>query len=154
MLRRQPKLKQLAQALNAQKITNRSSELSSLLRRASKLQTLSDAFNDSVPSLFKNKFQVNSIQNKILILTCHSASLMTRLQFNKSTIINQFNYQIKPNYITDLKIKVRPGQFKKTTPKINKTLSKKNAQILNEEAELTKDKKLKAILFQLAKHAK
>ena len=154
MLRRQPKLKQLAQALKAQKITDRSSELSSLLRRASKLQTLSDAFNESVPTFFKNKFQVNSIQNKTLILTCHSASLMTRLQFNKSTIINQFNHQIKPDYITDLKIKIRPGQFKTILPKTNRTLSKKNAQILSEEAELTKDKKLKSILFQLAEHAK
>jgi hypothetical protein len=141
MLRRQPKIKQLAPLLNANKITRASSELSTILSRASHLQTLSDAFNESIPALFKNKFQVNCIQNNILILTCQSASLMTRLRFNKNTIIEHFNFRIKPNSITDLKIKIRPGQFK-------------NAQILTEEAELTEDKKLKAILFQLAKHAK
>ena len=154
MLRRQPKIKQLAPLLNAKKITSRSSELSTLLNRASKLQSLSDAFNESVPTLFKNKFLVNCIQDNILILTCQSASLMTRLRFNKNTIIDQFNYQIKPNYITDLKVKIRPGQFKKAAPTTTRTLSKKNAQILAEEAELTEDKKLKAILFQLANHAK
>ena len=154
MLRRQPKIKQLAPLLNVKKITSKSSGLSSLLNRASKLQSLSDVFNESVPLLFKNKFTVNCIQDNILILTCQSASLMTRLRFNKNTIIDQFNYRIKPNYITDLKIKIRPGQFKKTTPEFTRTLSKKNAQILSEEAELTEDKKLKAILFQLANHAK
>jgi len=154
MLRRQPKIKQLAPLLNAKKITNASSELSSLLNRASKLQNLSDVFNESVPALFKNKFHVNCIQDNILILTCQSASLMTRLRFNKNTIIDQFNYRIKPNYISDLKIKIRPGQFKKATPTITRTLSKKNAQILTEEAELTEDKKLKAILIQLATHTK
>lgn len=154
MLRRQPKIKQLAPLLNAKKITRASSELSSLLSRASQLQTLSDTFNESVPTLFKNKFQVNCIQGNILILTCQSASLMTRLRFNKNTIIDQFNFRIKPNFITDLKIKIRPGQFNKPTQAITRTLSKKNAQILTEEAELTEDKKLKAILFQLANHAK
>ena len=153
MLRRQPKHKQLAQALNAKRITARSSELNSLLKRASSLQSLSDAFNESVPTLFKNKFQVNGIQDNILILTCQSASLMTRLRFNKNTIIAQFNSQIRPNLITDLKVKIRPGQYKKTAPKTHRTISKKNAQILAEEAELTEDKKLKAILIQLAKHA-
>jgi len=154
MLRRQPKIKQLAPLLNATKITNASSELSSLLNRASKLQNLSEAFNESVPTLFKNKFHVICIQDNILILTCQSASLMTRLRFNKNTIIDQFNYRIKPNYISDLKVKIRPGQFKRTTPITTRTLSKKNAQILTEEAELTEDKKLKAILIRLANHAK
>jgi len=153
MLRRQPKHKQLVQVLNAKRITARSSELNTLLKRASNLQSLSDAFNESVPALFKNKFQVNGIQNNLLILTCQSASLMTRLRFNKNTIITQFNKQIKPNFITDLKVKIRPGQYKKLAPKVHRTLSKKNAQILAEEAELTEDKKLKAILIQLAKHA-
>jgi hypothetical protein len=137
MLRRQPKIKQLAPLLNAKKITNASSELSSLLNRASKIQNLSEVFNESVPAL-----------------TCQSASLMTRLRFNKNTIIEHFNYRIRPNHITDLKIKIRPGQFKKPTPTFTRTLSKKNAQILTEEAELTEDKKLKAILIQLANHAK
>ena len=154
MLRRQPKIKQLAPLLNAKKITNASSELSSLLNRASKIQNLSEVFNESVPTLFKNKFHVNCIQDNILILTCQSASLMTRLRFNKNTIIEHFNYRIRPNHITDLKIKIRPGQFKKPTPTFTRTLSKKNAQILTEEAELTEDKKLKAILIQLANHAK
>jgi len=153
MLRRQPKLKQLAQALNAKKITNRSSELRFLLSHANELQTLSDTFNESVPELFKNKFIVNSIQNHTLILTCQSASLMTRLRFNKQAIIDQFNFKIKPNHITDLKIKIRPGQFNKSNAITTRVLSKKNAQILKEEAELTEDKKLKAILVQLAKHA-
>jgi len=154
MLRRQPKIKQLAPLLNTKKITKESSELSTLLSRASQLQSLSDAFNESVPPLFKNKFHVNCIQDNILILTCQSASLMTRLRFNKNTIIDQFNYRIKPSSIIDLKVKIRPGQFKKQAPAITRTLSKKNAQILTEEAELTEDKKLKAILIRLANHAK
>lgn len=153
MLRRQPKIKQLAPLLNANKITRASVGLSTLLRQASQLQNLSETFNESVPDLFKNKFQVNCIQDNILILTCQSASLMTRLRFNKNTIIDHFNFRIKPNYITDLKIKIRPGQFTKAPTVTTRTLSKKNAQILAEEAELTEDKKLKAILFQLANHA-
>ena len=154
MLRRQPKIKQLAPLLNANRITSKSAALSSLLDRASKLQNLSEAFNESVPPLFKNKFYVNCIEGNILIITCQSASLMTRLRFNKNTIIDQFNFRIKPNYITDLKIKIRPGEFKKPPTNTTRTLSKKNAQILAEEAELTEDKKLKAILIQLANHAK
>jgi hypothetical protein len=149
----QPKLKQLAPILNAQKISARSSNLNSLILQANHLQTLSDIFNGVLPAMFKDKFQVNALQGTTLILTCSSASLMTRIQFNKNTIIDHFNHEIKPRRITDFKIKIRPGKHIKIPQKTIRILSKKNAQILKEEAELTEDKKLKAILIRLAEHA-
>jgi len=112
--------------------------------------------------MFKNQFQVNAIEQQTLILTCHSASLMTRFRFKQQDIITQFNQKIRPKHIDNIKIKIRPKQrntgpdtphSRNKTQTTQRTISKKNAQILNEEAEHTDDIKLKNILLRLAKHS-
>jgi len=158
---RQTKQTPFSPRLSLQRLTKKSYGLNNLLEQASQRTSLTDLFNNSVPALFINKFEVNGITNKILILTCHSAALMTRFQVNKNNVITTFNQKIKPQEIIDIKVKVRPKQF---YPEINlqqknddsasyKKLSKKNAQILFEEAEHTDDLKLKDILKRLSQNS-
>jgi len=159
---RQPKHKALAPRLSLQRLTSRSHGLRILLQQASQHNSLTDLLNNSVPEMFKNQFQVNAIEQQTLILTCHSASLMTRFRFKQQDIITQFNQKIRPKHIDNIKIKIRPKQrntgpdtphSRNKTQTTQRTISKKNAQILNEEAEHTDDIKLKNILLRLAKHS-
>jgi len=86
---------------------------------------------------------------------------MTRFQVNKNDVITQFNQKIKPQEIVNIKVKIRPKQFyptinlqqKNDATATNNKLSKKNAQILFEEAEHTDDLKLKNILKRLAQNS-
>jgi len=162
---RQPKQAQFAPRLSLQRLTSNSYGLKSLLEKAKSHLSLTDLFNQSVSDLFKNKFHVNGIKGQILILTCHSATLMTRLRFHEEEIINNFNQKISPKRINAIKVKIRPQTvynkqaLSKNTEDMsepslsqNNVLSKKNAQLLIEEAEHTNDAKLKNILLQLAKH--
>lgn len=83
---------------------------------------------------------------------------MTKFRFSQTKVIEAFNQANPEQTITTIKIKVRPTntasvtQKKAATKQHPKQLSKKNAQILQEEAEHTDDVKLKEILLQLAKH--
>ena len=163
----QPKQQPFAPRLSLKRLTSRCQNLRILLQQASKHSSLTDLLNASVPELFKNQFQVNAIEQNTLILTCHSAALMTRFRFKQQDVINQFNQKIRPKHITNIKIKIRPKQRSPNPNKASqttstqttstqttlRTLSKKNAQILHEEAEHTDDIKLKNILLRLAKHS-
>jgi len=166
---RQTKQTPFSPNIGLQRLTKKSHGLRLLLKQASKRNTLTEIFDSSVASLFVGKFEVNGISDQILTLTCPSAALMTRFQCNKAQVINQINIRIAPQKIQNIKIKVRPRQFIQnlkpnssdnngriadapTTQTKNK-ISKKNAQILHEEAEHTDDIKLRNILNRLADHS-
>ena len=82
---------------------------------------------------------------------------MTRFRFVQDDALSKLNILIAPKKIRHVHIKVRPNiQFKpgiKKTEELPRSISKKNAQILLEEAEHTVDLNLKNILTILAKHA-
>jgi len=160
---RQPKHQPFAPKLSLQRLTTRSQGLRKLIQQAKEHSNVSDQFNSALPKMFQGQFQINSFEGHALILTCHSASLMTRFRLSQNDIIQQFNNIIRPNYVTDIKIKIRPKNYSQTAsaskqntelPEITqRNISKKNAQILNEEAEHTDDIKLREILLRLAKHS-
>ena len=163
---RQPKQAKFAPKLNIAKLTNNSFSIRKLLNQANSRISLTDLVNDSVSALFKRKFQVNSLENHQLTLTCQSASLMTRFRFSEEDVKKQLNQRIKPDYVDKIEIKIRPKIFnqdhQKNILENNNTeyfnsqvssqikLSKKNAQLLLEEAEHTEDQKLKTALLRLA----
>ena len=148
---RQPKQKALAPLLSLQKLSRKSNSIASLIQLANSRQTLDDLLNQCLPDLLKGHFKVNSINEQTLILTCSSAKLMTRLRFIQDDILSKLSTLIAPNKVDMLQIKVRPNI--QTKPEQTRHISKKNAQILLEEAEHTEDQNLKNILTSLAKHA-
>jgi hypothetical protein len=157
---RQPKHQQLAPRISVKKLTARSHGISQLIKQAESRKSLTELFNDAIPEQFKNKFQINSLNDGVLVITCHSASLMTKLRFSQNKIIEQLNQKLAQSPVTSIKIKIRPKHHQSTGLKSkternsgNHNLSKKNAQILTEEAEHTDDIKLKNILLRLAQHS-
>ena len=153
---RQPKQKQFAPQISLQRLSSKSTNLQSLIRQAAQRRSLEDILNETLPAAFKEKFQLNSFSNGLLVLTCSSAAVMTKFRFSQDQFLSMLNAKIHPEKATHIRIKIRPaGSFqKKNAAKAmhqQKPLSKKNAQILLEEAEHTDDTKLKNILLQLAK---
>ena len=154
---RQPKKHAFAPLLSLQKLSQKSVSIANLIQMANSRKTLDDTLNQCMPELFLGHFKVNSINDNTLILTCSSAKLMTRFRFAQDDVLSKLNLLIAPKKIQHIHIKVRPNiQFKPATnetKKPHRSISKKNAQILLEEAEHTVDQNLKNILTNLAKHA-
>lgn len=154
---RQPKQKALAPLLSLQKLSKKSTSLAKLIQLANSRQTLDDKLNQCLPDLLKSQFKVNSTDDHTLTLTCTSAKLMTRFRFMQDDILFKLNTLIAPKKIHAVQIKVRPNSQFKTDTSLStiapRSISKKNAQILLEEAEHTDDLNLKNILTSLAKHA-
>jgi hypothetical protein len=154
---RQPKQQALAPLLSLQKLSQRSNSIANLIQMAKNRQSLDDILNQCLPDLLKGQFKANGINESTLILTCTSAKLMTRFRFIQDDVLSKLNIFLKPNNIRTIQIKVRPNTQHKANMKDSKvfqrSISKKNAQILLEEAEHTVDQKLKNILTNLAKHA-
>lgn len=153
MLKYQPKLQPLAEALSANKIPSRAPGIASLIKQAEQLQDLNALFNACIPERFRNHFQTNGIDHQMLVLTCHSASVATSLRMHKNAILKQLNDQLKAKPIIDLKIKIRPKQHGKSSAEAGRTISKKNAQFLLEEAGHTLDQQLRAVLIKLAQRS-
>ncbi len=155
---RQPKQQQFAPKISLKRLSTKSNNLQTLIKQAANRKSLEALFNETLPTSFKGKFQINSFDQGTLILTCTSAALMTKFRFSQDQVLSMLNAKIHPEKVAHLTIKVRPrgGHSKEKAKKpiaTAKYLSKKNAQILLEEAEHTDDLKLKEILRQLARHS-
>lgn len=154
---RQPKNQTFAPLISLQKLSQRP-ELAKLISQAGSRLSMDTLLNESLPEAFAGQFKINSFEQNTLVLTCNSAKLMTRFRFVEGEVIQSLNKKISPQRVQDIKIKIRPdtSQASSRSPRPvsqTKSLSKKNAQILREEAEHTEDKKLKEILINLSKHA-
>jgi len=154
---RQPKNKAFAPLLSLQTLSQKSNSIANLIHIANNQQSLDDSLNQCLPEPLKGHFKANSINVNTLTLTCNSAKLMTKFRFIEDGILYKLNKIIVPKKILKIQIKVRPNiQFKpdsSETKSAYRSISKKNAQILLEEAEHTVDLNLKNILINLAKHA-
>lgn len=154
---RQPKQQALAPLLSIKKLSQKSYNITSLIQQAENRQSLDDLINQCLPELLLGHFKANHIQENTLTLTGNSAKLMTRFRFIQDEVLAKLNSLISPQEVLSIQIKVRPSsQLKPTHPSSNSPLrriSKKNAQILLEEAEHTTDQNLKKILTSLAKKA-
>ena len=156
---RQPKNHAFAPLISLQKLSQKYSELTRLMTLAGSRLSIDELLNQCLPDFFKGQFRINSFEHNTLVLTCNSAKLMTRFRFIEDDVIRALNTKIAPQSIQQIKIKIRPNAEQQSSqPAKNshppRSISKKNAQILLEEAEHTEDKKLKEILISLAKHAK
>ena len=156
---RQPKNHAFAPLISLQKLSQKSSELTRLMSLAGSRLSIDELLNQCLPDFFKRQFRINSFEHNTLVLTCNSAKLMTRFRFIEDDVIRVLNVKIAPQSIQQIKIKIRPNADQQSSQPVKnsqtpRSISKKNAQILLEEAEHTYDKKLKEILISLAKHAK
>ncbi len=154
---RQPKKHALAPLISLQKLSQNSNSIANLIQMANNRKTLDDTLNQCLPIHLKDQFKANSLNDCALVLTCSSAKVMTKFRFVQDEVLSHLNELLAPHKILSIQIKIRPNlQFKpelNDTKKPCRTISKKNAQVLLEEAEHTVDQNLKNILTNLAKHA-
>lgn len=82
---------------------------------------------------------------------------MTKFRLVQDQVIGNLNTLISPKKVSKIQIKIRPNintnKKKAKLPPPQRSISKKNAQILLEEAEHTEDQDLRNILTKLANHA-
>lgn len=154
---RQPKTHPLAPLISLNRLSQKSFSIANLLKLANNRQSLDTLLDQHLPELYVGHLKVNSFHDGKLVLTCSSAKLMTKFRFIQDQIIESLNTQLTPKKISSIQIKIRPN-INTNTPKqktetTQRSISKKNAQILLEEAEHTEDQNLRKILTILANHA-
>jgi len=154
---RQPKTSPLAPLISLNRLSQKSFSIANLLKLANNRQSLDTLLDRHLPELYKGHLKVNSFHDGKLVLTCSSAKLMTRFRFVQDQIIESLNSEILSEKILSIQIKIRPNINSNTTKpnpeQTQRNISKKNAQILLEEAEHTEDQNLRKILTTLANHA-
>jgi len=154
---RQPKTSPLAPLISLNRLSQKSFSIANLLKLANNRQSLDTLLDQHLPEIYKGHLKVNSFHDGKLVLTCSSAKLMTRFRFVQDQIIESLNSEILSEKILSIQIKIRPNinsnAAKPKSEQTQRNISKKNAQILLEEAEHTEDQNLRKILTTLANHA-
>ena len=149
MLKRQPKRRPLAEALSLSKLTECSSDLSRLLTQAENLNRFELIFEQLLPDFLKGQLHINYIDQHGLVITCASATLATRFRMTERQIVERLNRQTGLS-IRKVKLKIRPKSLQKANIETKRTISKRNAQLLESEAGHTQDDKLRQVLLRLA----
>lgn len=153
---RQPKQSTLSPLISLKTISSKSQTLIELLSIAESRQSIDALLDSCLPALLQQHFKVSSLSENKLVLTCNSAKLMTKFRQIQDETIAKLNSLIHPKKVDLIQIKIRPSQMMSTYQSEKATLrqiSKKNAQILLEEAEHTTDQNLKKALTNIANHA-
>lgn len=120
-----------------------------MMSQAGNLLQLNQAFERCLPKAMQGRFQVNSLQHRLLTITCSSATFATRFRLIQPQVMKDLQQQHQLQFDKVL-IKIRPAKFEAKRPGIERKLSKENARLLATEAEHTIDSKLKEILSKLA----
>jgi len=153
MAHKQPKHSSLSNLLGLNAVYKKNSALGDLLNQATALESIEQLFNRCLPTQLRGKFQLNSMHNRCLTLTCTSASLATRFRMQQKEIIQALNGQLPRSPIERIQIKIRPVRAQHAAQLNRRHISKENARLLEQEAGQTADKKLRDVLRRLAGHA-
>ena len=155
---RQPKTSPLSPLISLNRLSQKSFSIANLLKLANNRQSLDTLLDRHLPELYKGHLKVNSFHDGKLVLTCSSAKLMTRFRFVQDQIIESLNSEILSEKILSIQIKIRPNINSNTTKpnpeQTQRNISKKNAQILLEEAEHTEDQEKTVIKIKSVKKKK
>ncbi|MCK0165545.1 DciA family protein [Marinobacter sp. S6332] len=89
-----------------------------------------------------------------LTLSAESAGKASQIRFRQHEIMEKLRENELFRFVWKLKVKVVPPRFSEKRPVKKLVLSKENARLLKEEAEHTKDKKLREVLEKLASHVR
>ena len=147
-----PRQRNWSPKLRLQAHTNRSSELNRLQKIATSLATIESILHDSLPEKLQGLFQVNSLKQGTLTLTCSRATHKALFLANQADILKHFNVSSKHSQqATEVKIKVKPKIKTREHTRQQAKLSDQTSALLEAEASTTNDENLKRALLNIAK---
>lgn len=144
----------LSEDLCLEHLQSKPGNLATLFKQAKAIVRLEEQMNSLLPERLRGHFKIAGYQHPDLILQTHSASLLTAFRMYEDTIVAQLRQTPRFQHLNKIRIKVRPQKAEQKLHRKMDKISKKNAQLLQSEAEQTKDCALRDILMRLASHTK
>ncbi len=144
----------LSQTKSLNKLSKRNTKLNVLFRRAQSIDKLNLLLDGYLLPPLQGNFKISAFKDGSLHLITHSAALATRFRFMQPTLLSKLKQTIEFKKIQSFEIKIRPLTYKqKPKPKPPLSISTSNAELLRQEAALTHDPALSAVLMKIANHA-
>lgn len=106
----------------------------------------------SLPAGLAEKCRYGGFSDGELTLIVPHAALATRLRYQQYEILQILRQDERFRNAWRIRTRIAPPHFHRKADPIKRTLSNKNAQLLEEEAGHTKDEGLRDILLKLARH--
>ncbi|ARU58685.1 hypothetical protein OLMES_4690 [Oleiphilus messinensis] len=132
-------------------VTREQPELSRLFRIAGTMERLTGILNQAVPDVLKGSVQIRTYKDKVLSVNVPSGSSATLFRMEMQTIKTRLRNHPSFQHLSRINVKVKPDRQPAPKKREPMRLSKKNAQLLLEEAGHTEDKDLKYTLEKLAR---
>lgn len=105
-----------------------------------------------LPAQFRDKCRYGGFnEGEITLIVPHSA-LATQLRYQQYDILQALRKEDGFGKAWRIKTRVAPPHFQRKSEPVKRSISNKNARLLEEEAGHTKDEGLKRILLKLARH--
>ncbi len=128
----------------------------SLLRRlmeaAERHRRLEKVVLGSLPEQLASHCRFVSYDEGTLCLNTDTSVMATQLRFAQGDILSRLREQEAFRFAWRLRVKVSPLKSRPREKSAPPKLSQENARLLKEEAGLTEDKGLRAVLDRLARH--
>lgn len=106
----------------------------------------------SLPAGLAEKCRYGGFCDDELTLIVPHAALATRLRYQQYEILQTLRQDERFRNAWRIRTRVAPPHFQRQAEPTKRSLSNKNAQLLEEEAGHTKDEGLRNILLKLARH--
>ncbi|MFE8072762.1 DciA family protein [Marinobacteraceae bacterium S3BR75-40.1] len=133
----------------------RSEHLKTLLSVAEKHAVLETIVLQAVPETIRPHCRFGGFHDGELTLFVYGSTTASLLRFRQQEILAALRDSSDEfSYAWRLNVKVRPQSTPRRASRPDRSLSKENARLLEEEAGHTKDRGLKQVLEKLAQHVR
>ena len=105
-----------------------------------------------LPSLLRNKCRYGGFKDGELTLIVPHSALATQVRYQQYEILQTLRQEALFRNAWRIRTRVAPPPAVHTPKPVKRSLSDKNARLLEEEAGHTKDEGLKNVLLKLARH--
>jgi hypothetical protein len=105
-----------------------------------------------LPALFRDKCRYGGFSEGELTLIVPSSALATQVRYQQYEILQALRQDEQFRNAWRIRARVAPPHFPRRSEPVKRSLSNKNARLLEEEAGHTKDEGLREILLKLARH--
>lgn len=132
--------------------TTEDASLNRLLESAIKRGEEEEAIMAKLPVQFRDKCRYGGFKDGELTLIVAHSALATQLRYQQYEILQRLRQDQQFGNAWRIRTRILPPHFQRQAEPIQRSLSQKNARLLEEEAGHTKDEGLKNILLKLARH--
>lgn len=136
-------------------LSNRRSELNSLIERAKHLQQLTQALRDSLDTQLAAHVTIANLREQTVVITTDTPAWLTQLRYQAPAILRLLQTLPSLDNLQKVQFKIQPvSNAPPAAPPRRANLSSNSAQLLKSTAISTEDNELAEALYRLSRHGR